>query len=191
MSGVLLEFCGPYRCTQETTGCTSAFDFYGESPKAADCGIYLQAVLLARTLRVAYVGRATCFTQRLPGAFRNWLSGKDRRSGWALELDAVKYCEGIRTYDVVPTGREDILRLRRTVLDCTVVVLASLPMGTPRDEQERIEGAIMRHLKRCPPPIADFLYNEPVGDRRFFGTIAVRPPQNILIEGLSSPFADV
>jgi hypothetical protein len=191
MTSLLLEFRGPYRCTKDAAGDTATCAFYRQSPIINDCGIYLQAARLADAFRVAYVGRAACFADRLPGEFRDWLTGKDRRSGETLELDPVKYCRGVRSYGVLPTDHDHRLRLRRQVLDCTVVFLADLPIETTRDAQERIEGALMRHLKNCASPVADFLYNKPVGSRRYSDRIDVRLPDGVRIEGLEVPFTDV
>lgn len=190
MADLLLELTGPYRCTKHSASQSAACAFYRQAPKADCCGIYLQVVQLEDAFRVSYVGRAARFADRLPGEFRDWLTGKDRRSGQTLELDPVQYCQGIRSCGVCPTDHARMLQMRQEILDCTNVFLADLPAGTSRDVQERIEGALMRHLKSCHPAIADFLYNKPTGNRRFSGAIEVRPPAGVRIEGLELPFAD-
>lgn len=48
----------------------------------------------------------------------------------------------------------------------------------------------MRQLKGSAPPIADFLYNRPTGNRRYSGIITARAAKGTLIEGLESPFID-
>ncbi len=190
MANHQLILTGPFKCTKQSAGPSAACSFYRDAPTIDCCGIYLQAVRIGEAFRVAYVGRAACFANRLPGEFSDWLTGKDRRSTQTHELDPVKYCRGIRSYTVLPADRTHLMRLRQEVLDCTFLFLADLPSETPRDAQERIEGALMRRLKSCPSPIADFLYNKPAGSRRYSGTIEVRPPQGVRIEGLEVPFDD-
>ena len=80
--------------------------------------------------------------------------------------------------------------MRQEVLDDTLLFLGPLPPEMV-EERKNIEAAIIRRLKdRAHSEVEEFVYNKRPRGLKFTGILEIQPPEGVIIERLTEPFAD-